>query len=79
MNLKLLKVKLDGVTLFDKKLTGPTATVPNGSGWKGNLDDRTITGGDVGLLRFEFEKDAAPASYIITVNFESGASATFSN
>lgn len=69
-NKKLQKVKLDGTTLFDKKLNGPTQTVPNASGWKGNVGDRTVT--DIGLLRFEFEKNAALTGYTITVNFVGG-------
>jgi hypothetical protein len=68
-NKKLQRVKLDGATLFDKKLTGPTQTLPDAGVWKGNVGDRTVTPGDIGLLRFEFEANAATSGYTITINY----------
>ena len=74
-NQRLSKVKIDGVTLFDTKLSSP-ATVPGGGSWKGNLDDRTLTAGGIAVLRLEFEADAAPTGYEVTIVFAGGDSIT---
>lgn len=43
------------------------------------MADRTVTAGDVGLLRFEFENNALPTGYDITIILVSGDTLTFTN
>ncbi len=71
-NNKLKKVKLDGATLFDQEATVSSLTVPGAIAWKGKVADRTLTAGDFGVLRFEFDAYAAPTGYAIVVHFVGG-------
>jgi hypothetical protein len=77
-NKQLLKVKLDGTTLWDKKAKVSPTTISSPD-WKGNAGNRTVTAGDIGLLRFEFEKNVALAGsglYSVTIHFVGGGSTT---
>ncbi len=70
-NKKLLKVKLDGFTLWDTKASPSSVSINT---WKGALADRTIGAGQTLQLRFEFEDNASTVlgDYGLQIDFGGG-------
>jgi len=66
---KLLKVKLDGFTLWDTKDSPTSVTIDT---WKGKLADRTIGAGETLKITLEFEANATLTGLDLQVDFGSG-------
>ena len=54
-NQRLVKVQLEGATIFDVKTSGTSAVITS---WKGSAKDREIRGGETLTLKLQFEADA---------------------
>ena len=76
-NSTLKKLKLDGNEFYNIETTPPSMTVT--SGWKGDLDDRSLAPGDYLEFKIEFDQDAVidHGQYSIGIGFAGGCSASF--
>jgi serine/threonine protein kinase len=71
------KLILDGETIWEGEVENSPVKISGG--WKGSGGDRTLSPGEVSILRVEFDRLAQPNGYQLELSFDNSCVASFKN
>jgi serine/threonine protein kinase len=71
------KLILDGETIWEGEVENSPVKISGG--WKGSGGDRTLSPGEVSLLRVEFDRLAQPNGYQLELSFDNSCVTSFKN
>ena len=71
------KLILDGETIWEGEAENPPVKIIGG--WKGSGGDRTLSPGEVNILRVEFDRTAQSNGYRLALSFDNSCVASFNN